>query len=79
MITSTGIVTVTIDPVPDAPVANNDNISPLQDTSVFIPVMANDTDVDSVVLTLTGYTNPSHGVIIVTGTGFTYTPTSGYV
>lgn len=41
--------------------------------------MNNDSDADSSSLTLTGFTNPSNGSIVVTGTGFTYTPNSGYI
>lgn len=41
--------------------------------------MNNDSDVDSTLLTLTGYTNPAHGSITLSGTGFDYTPTSGYI
>ena len=45
---STGAsINFTITPVPDAPVAVNDSFSLLQDTSLFLPVMNNDYDVDS--------------------------------
>jgi hypothetical protein len=46
---------------------------------ILIPVMNNDTDVDSSALVLTGYTLPTNGTLVVSGTGFSYTPNSGYI
>jgi hypothetical protein len=74
-----GTITLTIDPVLDTPVATNDSYTFNQDVTSFVPVMANDTDPDSVSLTLTGYTNPTNGNIVVSGTGFDYTPNALYV
>jgi large repetitive protein len=80
MATSTAAtISLTLDPVPDTPIAVNDIYSLNQDTTFLIPVMMNDADVDSTVLTLTGYTNPTQGTLIVSGTGFSYTPTTGYI
>lgn len=62
----------------DAPVVVNDNYAFNQDITSFVPVMSNDADVDSTILTLTGFTNPTNGVIVVNGTGFDYTPTALY-
>ena len=76
---ATGTVSLTVTPVPDAPVAVADSYTLSQDTITPLPVMSNDYDVDSTTLTLTGYTSPSHGIIIPTGVGFTYTPNTGYV
>jgi parallel beta-helix repeat protein len=76
---SPATVSLTIDSVNDAPATANDSYSLNQDTVLFIPVMNNDSDADSSSLTLTGFTNPSNGSIVVTGTGFTYTPNSGYI
>lgn len=78
---STGAqIDLTITSVPDAPVAVADSYSLVQDTSLTVPVMANDTDADTPLasLTLTGYTNPSNGTLSVVGTGFLYTPNTGY-
>lgn len=71
-------VSLTINSVLDAPIAINDSYAPNQDTIFFVPVMNNDSDADSTILTLTGYTNPSHGTLSVSGTGFSYTPTALY-
>lgn len=72
-------VTLTIDPVFDAPTTVPDSYSLTQDTTFFVPVMMNDIDPDSTVLTLTGYTNPANGTLVVSGTGFDYTPNTGYI
>jgi large repetitive protein len=78
-VSSPAVVSLTIDPVFDAPVASSDSYSLNQNTTFFVPVMMNDVDVDSTVLSLTGYTNTSHGVLTVSGTGFDYTPMIGYI
>lgn len=72
-------VTITIDPIIDAPTTVSDSYSLTQDTTFFVPVMMNDIDPDSTVLTLTGYTNPTNGTLVVSGTGFDYTPNTGYI
>jgi Bacterial Ig domain len=72
-------INIVISSVPDAPVATGDSYSLNQDTTLFIPVMMNDSDIDSSTLTLTWYINPLHGTITVSGTGFDYTPTTGYI
>lgn len=53
----------------------------MQDTTFFVPVMNNDSDIDSVsgLLSLTGNTNPANGTLTLTLTGYLYTPTLGYV
>jgi hypothetical protein len=73
---NTGTITITINSIADAPVAVADSYSLDQDTTLFIPVMINDGDIDSTSLTFTGYTNPSQGSIVLSGTGFDYTPTA---
>lgn len=51
--TSTGMITITIDPVPDAPVAIADSFTVVQDTLTPLSVMSNDSDADASPLTLT--------------------------
>ena len=68
-------VTVTVDPVNDAPVANDDAMSTPEDTAVIIDVLANDPDVDDAVLTISDYDTTSTEGGTVTCTGVcTYTP-----
>jgi hypothetical protein len=79
-------VSVTVTPVSDPPVANNDSASTVEDTSVLIDVAANDTDADGDLDPTTANTScnptcsgPSNGTLVNNGNGtFTYTPDPGY-
>jgi VCBS repeat-containing protein len=52
-VTETATVSVTVSPVNDAPIANNDSVSTGEDTPVNFDVRANDSDVDGDSLTVT--------------------------
>jgi len=72
-------VTVTVTPVNDAPVANDDSAGTPEDTAVTIDVLANDSDVDGDTLTVTGVTDPSHGTVVINpDSTVTYTPAANY-
>ena len=59
--------------------ANDDTTNTPEDTSVTIPILGNDKDVDGDVLSIVGTTNPSHGTIVVNTDGtITYTPDANY-
>ena len=75
---NTGTVTITINSVPDAPVGVADSYSLNQDTSISVPVLTNDYDVDSVVLSITGITSPAHGIATLSGATIYYVPNLGY-
>ncbi len=64
--------------VNDPPIAVDDDYSFGQDTPFFIPVLSNDSDVDSSNLALTGIIQPSNGTLSISGTGFLYTPNTGF-
>ncbi len=76
-------VTLTINPINDAPTATDDSDITLMNTplSVSAPgVLANDTDADSPTLTASLDSAPSNGTATVSAGGaFTYTPTAGFV
>ncbi len=69
-------------PVNDAPVAQNDSYTSAEDTllNVAAPgVLANDSDVDSVLLTANVVSGPSHGILTLNPDGsFSYTPNANY-
>ncbi|MBE2197677.1 MAG: tandem-95 repeat protein [Anaerolinea sp.] len=71
-------VSVTVTPVNDAPVAQDDSATTPQETAVIIPVLVNDSDVDGDTLTIVSVTQPTHGVVTHTGSDVTYTPAAGY-
>ncbi len=78
---STASVTITVTPVNDAPIANDDTDSSTGTNAVAIDVAGNDTDVDgnldiNSVITLT---NPSSGTLTIMGGGIiSYTPSSNF-
>ena len=79
---STATVTITINPVNDAPVANNDSYSINEDTLLTVSapgVLANDTDVENDPLTAVLISGPSHGSLTLNANGsFTYLPSTNY-
>ncbi|MGF1547930.1 MAG: choice-of-anchor C family protein, partial [Thiotrichales bacterium] len=77
--TSTATVSLSVCPVNDAPVANNDAVVTDEDKPVTFNVLANDTDVDGDTLSVEGFTQPSYGTVTKHPDGtFTYTPAADY-
>jgi T1SS-143 domain-containing protein len=78
-LTDTGTVTLTVVAVNDAPVASNDTASTPEDTPVVINVLANDSDVESNPLSVTGATAANGTVTVDPVTGeLTYTPNANF-
>ncbi len=79
---NTATVSITVNPVNDAPGAVGDSYSTNEDTALTINapgVRANDTDVDGDTLTAALVSGPSHGTLTLNSNGsFTYTPTTNY-
>ncbi|MBI2909406.1 MAG: tandem-95 repeat protein [Chloroflexi bacterium] len=71
-------VTVTVSPVNDAPVAVNDTATTNVGVAVTIPVLANDTDADHSLLTVSATTHGANGIVLNNGTSVTYTPNAGF-
>jgi hypothetical protein len=74
-------VSVTVTPVNDPPVADDDEFTVPEDAAATpLLVLAGDTDVDDVTLTITAKTNGAHGMVAITGggTGLTYRPNPNY-
>ncbi|MGQ0598680.1 tandem-95 repeat protein, partial [Aquabacterium sp.] len=75
--TATSTVTVTINPVNDAPTANNPSVSGNEDTIIIGQVTASDADNDP--LGFSKASDPTHGSVTVNSDGsFSYTPTANY-
>lgn len=74
------MVSITVIPVNDAPVAFADNVVTPEDTPVLIDVLLNDTDIDDVVagapiqITM----QPSHGTVLVQNGKVNYSPAENY-
>lgn len=71
-------IALTVSPVNDAPVAIGDLAWTYLGASVDIPVLGNDTDVDSPSLSVMSATLPAHGATTVIGTMVRYAPAAGY-
>jgi len=81
----TATVSVTVDPVADSPVANDDPVSTIEDTPLAIDVAANDTDPDGNLDPTTTNTicftcvEPTSGSLVNNSDGtFDYTPEPGF-
>lgn len=74
---------ITILPVNDAPVANNDSIHTGINTAVSVAVLSNDNDsVDASVLDTNSFqvlTNPLNGTVSYTNGTLVYTPANGFI
>ena len=90
--TANAILQLTITPVNDPPVANNDSQTTLEDTPAYGNVLTNDTDVDGDPLTVTQFvingqtytagttaTIPGVGTLVISANGsYTFTPAPNY-
>lgn len=77
---NTAQVSITVNSVNDAPVANNDSATTDEDSAVTVSVLSNDTDVDDTInsSTLAVSQSPSNGSAAVSGSSIIYTPNSNF-
>lgn len=72
---ATATVTMTVNPVNDAPNAVTDSATIVEDNAVTLNLLTNDSDVEGSTLTLTDVSAPSKGTFVNNGGGsITYTP-----
>ncbi|MEO6652387.1 MAG: Ig-like domain-containing protein, partial [Ilumatobacteraceae bacterium] len=76
---NTATVTVTVTAPNQAPVAQNDTATIQRDTSVTVNVLANDSDTNGDILSVTALTQPANGVVSVATGGVQYIPNAGFV
>ena len=75
----TAVVTITVVPVNDPPVATDDTYTIDEDTPLIANVSLNDTDPDGDPLIFDLLTPPAHGTVVLNGDGsFTYNPANNY-
>ena len=67
-------VTLFVNPINDAPIAQNDTASTLEDTPIIISVLNNDSDIDGDLFTIHSVTQGANGTVTSNGTAVTYTP-----
>ncbi|MEZ6130828.1 MAG: Ig-like domain-containing protein [Planctomycetaceae bacterium] len=79
LLSNEATVTITVNPVNDAPVAVDDSDSTSEGDSVEIDVLINDTDAEDDNLTVASVTQPANGTAVINADGsITYTPDSGF-
>ena len=74
----TAIVTVTVTPVNDAPLAQDDSAATAEDVGVSIPALDNDADPDGDPLAITQLTQPANGTASHDGRTVTYMPNAEF-
>jgi len=77
--TDSATVNITVNPVNDAPVANDDIQSGTIDSAITINVLTNDTDIDGDTLAVIAVTQGVNGTVSGNGTTVTYTPNTGFI
>ncbi|WP_061008599.1 tandem-95 repeat protein [Vibrio sp. CUB2] len=78
-LTDEATVSVTVNPVNDAPVANNDSTTTDEDTPVTIDVLPNDTDVDGDTLTIVNASVPAEqGTVEIVDGKLVFTPAEDF-
>ena len=78
----TAVVTVTVNAVNDAPIAEDDSAETSEGTAVTVEILANDTDVDDAIadLVVTITTDPSNGSVVLNlNNTVEYTPSGGFL
>ncbi|HEX6717146.1 MAG TPA: Ig-like domain-containing protein, partial [Pyrinomonadaceae bacterium] len=77
---SEATVSITVNPVNDVPIAQADVATTSRNTTVNIPVLANDVDPDGDTLTITAVTQSANGTATITngGTRVSYRPKNGF-
>ena len=78
--TTTTLVTIIVTPVNDPPIASDDMVTVTEDTPTALPILANDIDVDDVLVPtmVTVTLPPTHGVITINSSDVTYIPDNNY-
>src|SRR5690606_10490845 len=77
-----GVVSITVNPINDAPIAGDDTAVTEQDVPINIPTaarLANATDVDSSTLTITSVQSTGAGTAVLGGSFVTFTPAPGFI
>ncbi|HDM8176928.1 TPA: tandem-95 repeat protein, partial [Vibrio harveyi] len=77
-LTDEATVTVTVNPINDAPVAVNDTVTTDEDTAVTIDVLANDSDPENDTLTITASVPTEQGTVAIVDGKLVFTPAENF-
>ncbi len=76
---ATESVSITVNPINDAPITNSDLFSGNEDTQITGNLLNNDSDIEGHTLSATVSTSPTNGTVVIQPNGsFTYTPNTNY-
>ncbi|TSC90080.1 MAG: Cna protein B-type protein [Microgenomates group bacterium Gr01-1014_5] len=76
------VVSITVNPVNDAPTAVADTITTIKNTTIVVPVstlLVNDSDIEGDQLSFVTVAYPTNGTVIVNGSNIEFTPTTDFV
>ena len=76
--TASSTITIHVTSVNDAPVAQDDSASTLEDVAVTIAVLENDSDSDGDGLAIQSVSSPANGTAEIRGSDVSYTPAMGF-
>ena len=76
--TATAVANITVKPLDDPPIANDDTITTRRNVPATRRVLANDSDPDGDPLTITAVTQGSNGSVTTDGQTVTYTPNDDF-
>jgi len=76
--TSEATVFVAVAPVNDAPIAQDDSVTTIEEESVFVPVLINDQDPDGDPVVISSVTQPGNGIVTIIGNELLYEPDASF-
>src|SRR5205823_3509219 len=75
--TASALITITVNAVNDAPIALDDSTNTLEDASVTISPLVNDSEDDGDALTIISV-SPTNGTAAISGTNIVFTPSANF-
>ena len=76
--TSTATVFIAVAPTNDTPIAQDDSVATIEEESVSVPVLSNDSDPDGDPLVILSVTQPENGSVTIAGGDLLYEPDEGF-
>lgn len=79
---ATAVISITVNPVNDAPTAVSDTFTTIENTTIVVPqatLLVNDTDVEGSNVSFVTAGQAVNGAVTVNGTNVEFTPNSGFV
>lgn len=71
--------TITLDSINNSPLATDDEVTVVNNMTILIDVLANDTDADGDTLSITSYTQGTNGIVTQEGDRLRYDPNTDFI